>query len=258
MWGVALRHGYLLMGSWPRILEMIYWPIVNIMMIGCLSLYVVRQFTDAQVLASTFIAGALLGEFLVRVNFAMLVLFMEEIWSRNLGHLFASPIRIADYVSSLFFLSTIRCALALTPTIFAAKYLFHFSLFSLGWPLLAYIGLLVLNGWWSGMLIQSLLLRFGVVAEWIGWMGIWLLIPFSAPYYPVSVLPPWIQPISHALPSTYVFESMKGLLDHSGWHPEKLLLALGLNILYFIAAAVTFRSAYRSTLRRGGLLQTGE
>ena len=107
-------------------------------------------------------------------------------------------------------------------------------------------------------MIISILLRFGLAAEWVAWMATWLLVPFFAPYFPVSVLPQGFQIISRALPPTYVFESMKGLISEGDLKPENLLIALALTIFYAILAALIFWRAYRNACRRGGLLQTGE
>ena len=255
---LLLRHVYLYLGSWPRLVEMIYWPMINILMWGFVSLYLLHQFSSAVIIANVFLAGVLLSEIPLRSNMGMMVLFLEEIWSRNLGHLFASPLRLSNYIASVIGLSFMRTTIALIPAILTAKYLFGFSLFSFGWPLLLYILLLLMSGWWLGLLVLSLLLRFGIAAEWIGWMSSWLLIPLIAPYYPVSILPHWLQGISWSLPATYVFESMKSLLNNGELHGDYLWISFGLNIFYFTLSSVIFYKSYQGARRRGGLLQVGE
>ncbi|HEU0117507.1 MAG TPA: ABC transporter permease [Alphaproteobacteria bacterium] len=258
MWGLALRHYYLHAGSWPRLIEMLYWPIVNMATWGFTSSYLVKKFTDTAFATGALIASVILVEVLVRVSTTMLMLFMEEVWSRNLGHLFASPIRFREFVAGTFFTCLVRTIIALTPAVILAKYLFGYSIFDLGWNLAAYAGLLVLNGCWYGMLIIALLLRFGMAAEWVAWMCTWLLIPFIAPYYPVSTLPHALQMLSYSLPATYVFECVKAQFAQVPMPPDNLLIALGLNVLYFILAGVVFWRAYQGARERGGLLQVGE
>jgi len=258
IYGLALRHYYLHAGSLPRLVEMLYWPIINMATWGFTSLYFVQKFTDSIFASGTLIASVLLVEVFVRVCTTMLMLFMEEIWSRNLGHLFASPIKFSEYALGLISVCFVRTAIALTPAILIGKYLFGFSLFSLGWPLGAYIPLLALNGCWYGLLIIALLLRYGMSAEWMAWMATWLLIPFIAPYYPVSILPEALQHISHAIPATYVFECMKAQIAQQEFHPELLWTALGLNIIYLLIASFIFWLAYQGARKRGGLLQMGE
>jgi ABC-2 type transport system permease protein len=199
-----------------------------------------------------------LMEFFIRPTMMALTLFMEELWSRNLGHLFASPLRASEYVLSLIVVTLARAAIALIPLLIITKYLFGFSLFSLGWAVVAFVPLLALGGCVYGTLIVALILRLGLSAEWLAWMATWLLSPFFAPYFPVSVLPPAFQAISYALPPTYVFESMKSLIATGELHPENLLIAFGLTCVYGLLAALAFRQAYRNARREGRLLQSGE
>jgi len=258
IWGLMLRHYYLHSGSWPRLIEMLYWPIINMATWGFTSSYLVQKFTDTAIISSTLVASVILVEVLVRVCTNILMLFLEEIWSRNLGHLFASPIKFGEYVCGITVVCFVRTTVAMIPAILLAKFLFGFSLVSLGWPGAAYIGLLVFNGCWYGLLIISLLFRYGLAAEWMAWMGTWLLIPIIAPYYPVSVLPYGLQLAAHALPATYVFESLKSQITQHEILSGNLLIALGLNIVYFIGASLVLWMAYRGAQKRGGLLQVGE
>ncbi len=258
MWGLMLRHIYLYLGSWPRLVEMIYWPTINILMFGFLSLNVLRTMTDAKILYSVMVAGVLLNEVQIRNSQGMMMLFLEEIWSRNLGHLFASPMSFANYAAGVIGLSLLRTVIAIVPTVYIAKYLFGYDLLSLGWPLALYVPLLIFNGWWMGIMIVSLLLRYGLAAEWLTWMGIWLLVPMMCPYYPVSVLPQALQFVSWSLPGTYVFESMKSLIGGHGPAAHNLLIALGLNAVWFCAALLVFSLAWRSARKAGRLMQMGE
>jgi ABC-2 type transport system permease protein len=255
---LALRHIYLHLGSWPRVVEMIYWPMVNLASWGFVSLYLMKKFANSEVLGSALVAGVVLTEIFLRPSITALMLFLEEVWSRNLGHLFASPIRMWEYAFGLLVIALFRSCIALVPVFILAHYMFGFSLFSLGWPLAAFLPLLAINGCLYGLLIVAMLLRYGLAAEWLAWMATWLLIPFFAPYYPVSILPSGLQMLSHALPPTYVFESMKSLISGGGLHAENLLIASALTALYGLIVAFVFWRAYQSARRRGGLLQSGE
>jgi ABC-2 type transport system permease protein len=258
IWALALRHIYLHIGSWPRIVEMLYWPMINMLAWGFTGLYIGKNIMGTSIAPNALVAGVLLSEIVLRVSVTLLLLFLEEVWSRNLGHLFASPIRFFDYVTGLVSVSFCRTALAIAPAIILATYLFGFSLFSLGWPLVAYIPLLAINGCWYGMLLIALLFRYGLAAEFVGWMGTWLLVPLIAPYYPVSILPHGLQMVAWAIPGTWVLESMKSQLAQQGWKPDYLLNALGLNLLYFIVTSMVLYRSYQGACRRGGLLQVGE
>jgi len=258
MWGIALRHLYLYRESWPRLLEMMYWPIINISLFGFISLSIVQHFGHTDILTDTYLAGLLLAELLTCTVMAMLVMYMEEVWSRNLGHLFASPLRLRDYIASMMALSATRCLIAVIPAFVVAYYLFGFSILRLGWALPLYGVMLCLSGWWYGLLIMSLLMRFGLAAEWLGWMGTWVLMPFMAPYYPVSILPHAFQVISWTLPGTYIFESMKQQMATGTVRFDYVAIGFGLNLLYLALASAIFSRSFKSAKRLGGLLQMGE
>lgn len=258
IFGLVLRHVYLYLGSWPRVLEMMYWPIVNIALMGFVSLSFVRRLGHVDVMTDAFLAGLLLAEIFTRSIMGTLLFHMEEIWSRNLGHMFASPLRLRDYIGGAITISFIRCFLSIIPAYILASYLFHFSILRLGWNFPLFAFLLAFNAWWVGLLIISLLFHYGMAAEWFGWMCIWLLMPFMSPYYDVSILPAALQVIARLIPGTYVFDSVKSFLATGSARYDYLALAFALNVVYFIGAMYVFIRAHRSAKRNGGLLQMGE
>ena len=259
MYAIALRHIYLYRGSWPRLIEMMYWPALNMTLFGFISLSMVHRFGHSDVMTDSFLAGVMLSEVLTRNTVAMLIMYLEEIWSRNLGHLFASPISVREYIVSLIGLSAImRTLLALIPAYIIVYYLFHFSILTLGWNLPLYWLLLSLQSWWFGLFVLCILLRYGLAAEWLGWMSSWLLMPFMAPYFPVSILPLAFRVVSWSLPGTYVFESVKAQLATGQARYDYLGIALILNLIYLILASFAFKRAFQSARNSGGLLQMGE
>lgn len=255
---IAERHMFLYLGSWPRFIETLFWPMLNMLMLGFVSAYMLHQFSSATVVASVLIAGTILNEIMLRTTMGMMVMFLEEIWSRNLGHLFTSPLGVSDYIAASMGFTFVKSIVSIVPAVIVALLLFHFSLLALGWPVSLFALLLIMNGWWYGMLVIALLLRFGIAAEWMAWMSTWLMVPLMAPYYPVTILPGWMQIISWSLPATYVFESMKSLIAGHGLQADYLAKALLLNIVYFIGAAFVFYRAFQGARKRGGLLQVGE
>ncbi len=231
------RHVFLYLGSWPRFIETLFWPMLNMLMYGFVSVYILHQFSNATVVASVIVAGTILNESMVRTTMGTMVMFLEEIWSRNLGHLFASPLKLSDYITASMGFTFVKSIVSIASRGFGCAWCCsNFPLFSIGWSLAAYVVLLIMSGWWYGMLVISLLLRFGIAAEWMAWMSTWLIIPLVAPYYPVDILPSWMQVISWSLPPTYVFESVKSVLPWAGsWRLSGARLLL--NIVYFTAAS---------------------
>jgi ABC-2 type transport system permease protein len=95
-------------------------------------------------------------------------------------------------------------------------------------------------------------------AEGLAWTVIFALAPLSCIYYPVTILPVWLQPIAWALPSTYVFEGMRAIMFDGHFRTDYLFTALALDLVYLALGATLFFIAFRDARRRGALLQMGE
>src|SRR5262249_430693 len=150
----------------------------------------------------------------------------------NLGHLFVTPLRPYEWVVSLLAMSMIRVMLGIVPAALLAIPLYHYSIFSMGLPLVAFFPVLLVMGWALGLAICGLILRQGMGGGGVGWTVVFTLSPISCVYYPVSTLPYWLQHAAWALPSTYVFEGMRALLFTGIFRIDYLLTALVLDIVY--------------------------
>ena len=152
----------------------------------------------------------LLWEVALRSQMGVAISFLEEMWSRNLGHVFVSPLRPWELVAALIGMSIIRMVAGVLPAILLAWALYAFNLFALGPVLVLFFANLMIMGWWVALGVVSLILRHGAGAEALAWSVLFGLTPFSAVFYPVSVLPRAVQPIALALPASHVFEGMRG------------------------------------------------
>lgn len=252
------RYLYLLTNSWPRFFELLYWPTLNMVVWGFLNFYLSKQTSGAGLVAGVLLGGAMLWDVLVRSQFGVFFPFLEELWSRNLGHIFVSPIGPIEYASTLILQSILRTAIAMTPCILLAKVFFGYWLFDLGLPMIGFFFCLAMTGWWLGLLLIALLLRHGASAEWMAWMIAFIISPFVAVYYPVSVLPEWVQTISWALPPTYVFEGMRAIVNNHEFRPDLMLNAFLLNMLYLGLSAAIYWGVFENTRRGNGLLHVNE
>ena len=255
---MVLRYWYLLRGSWPRILELAYWPTVQMIMWGFISQFMATNSTWVAQAAGVLIAAVLLWDVLFRGQLGVSVSFLEEMWSRNLGHLFVSPLRPGEWVAALMTMSLIRTVIGTVPAALLAIPIFGYSIFDMGLPLAAFFANLIVMGWWLGLLIIALILRHGLGAESLAWVAVFLLAPVSAVYYPVSVLAGWLQMVAWTLPSAHVFEGMRALMFENAIRWDHLAWATCLNLAYMAAAAGVFMHFFNVARQRGALLQTGE
>jgi ABC-2 type transport system permease protein len=259
IWGLMYRHLALYRRSWPRLLELAYWPVLQMCIWGFTASYLAARMGNPAVIAGgVLLGGVLLWEVALRSQMGVAISFLEELWSRNLGHVFVSPLRPWEMVAALIGMSIIRMAVGVLPAIVLAYLLYAFNLFALGPVLVLFFMNLMIMGWWVALGVVALILRHGAGAEALAWSVLFGLTPFSAVFYPVAALPASVRPIALALPSAHVFEGMRAALAGGGVAWDHLAWATGLNALWLGAAILLFANQFRSARMRGALISIGE
>jgi ABC-2 type transport system permease protein len=252
------RYWYLLRSSWPRLLELVYWPAVQMLMWGFLQVYVDQNAGFFARAGGTFIGAVLLWDILFRGQLGFSVSFLEEMWSRNLANLMISPLKPIEFVMALMAMSIVRLAIGMVPVSLLAIGFFGFNLYAMGLALVAFFVNLILTSWAIGIFVSGLVLRNGLGAENLAWTIMFIFLPLTCVYYPVAVLPEWLQYAAWALPPTYVFEGMRALLIEHVFRADLMLAALALNVVFFAGGGIAFLALLKSARRQGSLLQTGE
>jgi ABC-2 type transport system permease protein len=255
---VVMRHIQLWRSSVMRLVDSIYWPAVQMVMWGFLTQYLLPQASFVAQAAGVLLSGLLLWEVVVRGNLSLSIAFLEEMWSRNLGHLFVSPIRSWELAAGIVIVALLRTLLGMVPVSLLAWAFFGYSIYSLGLPLIAFFVILQMFSWSIGLAMSGLVMRVGQSAESFAWAAVFILMPVSGVYYPISVLPQWLQVIAHALPTAYVFEGMRAIMIERTVHWDLLAIALGLSIVYLIVGFQVFQWFFRLSRRAGSLLGQGE
>jgi ABC-2 type transport system permease protein len=175
-----------------------------------------------------------------------------------MGNLMMSPLRPTEYVVALMTMSIIRLAIGTIPVTLLAIAFFGFNLWAMGLALAVFVFNLFLTGWAVALVVAGLLLRNGLGAENLAWGIMFLFLPLTCVYYPVSVLPEWLQIFAWMLPPTYVFEGMRALLVDKLFRADLMLQALALNAVLFAASTIAFLALLKSARRHGTLLQGGD
>jgi ABC-2 type transport system permease protein len=253
------RHLALYRRSWPRLVELVYWPTLQLMIWGFVSAWLVSTPQNAALVgAGVLIGGVLLWEVAIRSQMGFSISFLEEIWSRNLGHVFVSPLRPRELLAALMALSVVRMLVGVLPAVGLAWLLYGFGLFALGPVVVLFVAALVMMGWAVALAVTSMILRHGAGAEALAWSVLFGLTPFSAVFYPVSALPGWAQAVAFLLPSSHVFEGMRAALLENRIAWGELGLAFGLNAVWLALAALLFLRQFQAARVRGALLSIGE
>jgi ABC-2 type transport system permease protein len=255
---MALRYIYLMRGSWPRMLELTYWPTMQMILWGFISQFLLTNSSWVAQASGVLLAGVLLWDVMFRGQLGVSVVFFEEMYSRNLGHLFASPLRPYELVIALLAISLVRTLIGVGGAALLAIPFYHYSIFTMGFPLIAFFVNLLVMGWAIGLLVGGLVLRYGLGAENLAWVAIFAIAPVSGIYYPISVLPGWLQTIAHLLPASYVFEGMRAVLMEHTFRTDLFFRAAALNVVYLAVGITVFLAVFRIARQRGLLLNMGE
>ncbi|MCS6817295.1 MAG: ABC transporter permease [Blastocatellia bacterium] len=230
---LVLRYVFVYRRSVIRLVEVWFWPTMELLLWGYVTLFLQRVGEGAVPRLVMFLIGAMiLWDVLYRAQQGITLSFLEDVWVRNLLNIFCAPVRLSEYIAATFLFGLVRVGVTLVSLAALAWALYRFDLFEMGFALIPFMANLLILGLALGIITTAIILRFGQAAEALAWAVPFLIQPFAAVFYPVSVLPPSLQAIARAIPCTYVFEGMREVLrsgtfrwDHFGW-------ALGLNVLY--------------------------
>jgi ABC-2 type transport system permease protein len=197
------------------------------------------------------LGAVLFWDFLTRVMQGISTAFLEDVWSRNFLNVFATPLRISEYILGLVLTAIGTSFVGLVTMLCLASLVFGLSFFAYGAVILPFLLALFLSGIALGIAGAAMVLRLGPASEWFVWPMPAILSPFVGVFYPIATLPGWMQVISRALPPSYVFEDMRAIVRHGPWSASGLIVAIVLSLLYIGAAAIFFRHVFRVAVRTG-------
>ena len=258
MYGLFLRHFFLIKSSFPRILDLIYWPSIQIILWGFISKFFSAHSDYYNNTVGVILTCAVLYDFLFRSSISFNMSFLEEIWSRNFTNLFIAPMKISEIIISLVFTALIRTLIGLVPAILLTFPLFGISILNLGVPLLFLFLSLYIFGITLGLFVSAGLLRFGPAFENIAWSSLFLLAPLGCIYYPIEILPEFFQNLAKALPLVYIFDEARSILIDNIVNYKNIFHAFYLNALYLIAGISLFYYSFSEARKKGSLVNIGE
>ena len=258
IFALSLRHIYLIKGSFPRILDLIYWPTIQILLWGFISKFFTLNSTFYENTVGIILSAAILYDFLFRSSISYNMMFLEEIWSRNFTNLFIAPIRLSEIIAALTFTAIIRTLIGLIPAALLAIPFFGVSIFKIGPPLIFLLITLYIFGVTLGLLVTAGLVRFGPSFENIAWASLFFLAPLGCIYYPLEILPEWLQIVAKVLPLVYIFEEMRNILIYDIINLSQIIKAILISFIYFMIRIIIFYLSYNVAKDRGTLSNMGE
>ncbi|MEO8638087.1 MAG: ABC transporter permease [Candidatus Taylorbacteria bacterium] len=252
---LLMRHLYLFQRSFPRIMDIFFWPVLELFVWGFLSMYLQKlNFTGVNIV--TILLGAIIfWDLLNQAQKAVSVSFLEDVWDKNFLNIFVSPLRISEFLSATALIAIIKMAVISVVMGILAFFLYHFNIFQFGFYLIPFALNLLIFGFSLGLFTTAVILRYGTAAQILAFGFIILIQPFSAVFYPVSALPIYLQHVAYLLPSTYVFEGMRTVAATGVLPIRDLLLAFGANAVYLVVILWFFYRMFALVKVKGRLMK---
>jgi len=251
IYGILLRYIYNFRRSYDSLTDAFYWPVLDLFLWGLTSAYLQKHSGDSVNILLLILSGIVFWIIFWRAQYEVTMGFLYELWNKNLINLFVSPLKFSEWVTAWITMGILKGAASFLFAGLLAFLLYKTNIFIYGLATIPFMAILLVAGWWIGFLIAGTLMRFGVKIQTIAWSIPWLFAPFSAIYYPVDILPTWAQYISRMIPMSYVFEGMRELMSAGKLDWSKVVIAMGLNILYLTLAILFLRAGFNRLLKTG-------
>lgn len=251
IYAIILRHYYYFKVSFDRATDVFYWPVLDLLLWGITSLYLKKLAPNANGLVLAIISGILFWLVIRRAQNEISGNLLEDLWNKNLINIFVSPLKFSEWIVSLLLIGISKVILSLGFAMLIAFLLFKVQIFFYGFYLLPFIVLLMMTGWWVGFLITGIILRYGTKIQALSWSLITIITPFSAVYYPLSILPHWAQTIAAFLPSSYIFEGAREVIYKGTLDPHKIMMSFLLNCIYLVLSGIFLKRSFDKVLEKG-------
>lgn len=245
------RHFYIWRHSIDQMVSTFFWSTLDVFIWGFTAVYLNHINPDFKSLITILLSALILWLIINRAQYEIGIAIMEEIWNQNLVNIFSTPLKLSEWIASTILIGLIKISISIGLATLVAVFLYNANIFILGFYLIPFVVNLIIMGWSIGFIMTGLIFRFGASIQAVVWAGIFILMPFSAVYYPVTALPPIGQKIAAVIPSSYVFEGMREIIVRNDMDVYKLIIASGLNFIYLVLSLVFLSWMFKISKNKG-------
>lgn len=250
MYAIVLQNFYIFRHSADRVIEVFYWPLVNLLLWGLTGQYFAKE-TKQPGIVLFILSGLVFWTVVSRGQQEITIALLEELWSRNLANIFVPPLMFSEWIIAILFVSLTKTAISFGFVIILIFVLYKLDIFYFGLYLLPFLLLLLMTAWAVGFFVAGLILRYGVRIQVLGWSLIAVLAPLSGVYYSLSILPAWAQRVASYIPISYVFEGAHAILEKGRVDITMLSISFLLNSVYLILGIIYLRRSFIKVLEQG-------
>lgn len=254
---LMIKYAFIVSRNSFRLMDLFFWPILDLLLWGMVTVYMMRVSSSSPTLVTFLIASIILWNVLYRAQQLIAVSFLDDVWSRNLLNIFGAPIRTIEYVGAACLMGLAQGLIVLVLLGTMAAFLHSLNILSMGLMLAFFFVNLLIMGWSLGLMVTGCILKWGPPAEALAWAVPGLVQPIAAVFYPVSVLPLWLQPLAMCFPASHIFEGMRATLAGHAVEPYHILSAVLLNMVYLALFGYFFQASLEDARQRGFLVKYG-
>jgi ABC-2 type transport system permease protein len=252
---VIRRDFFALRRDPPRMVDMAFWPLAELVLWGLVSMYM--QQNRVHIAVAMLLGAVLLWQVMHRSQGEVAFGFLFDVWSRNLLNVFVSPLSTLEYVAGLVLASVVKVAVTIGVMSVLAFTLYGFGVLTIGPGLVPFMAVLMIMGWALGLVAIGCVIRFGQSAQIVAFMLVFVFQPFAAVFYPLSVLPGPAQAVAALVPASHVFEGMRAVLAGGGVSWGGLAAAALLDVVYVAGALAFLLYSLRYARLKGKLSRFG-
>lgn len=247
---VILRHLYPLQRDFDLLSDMIYWPMVDTLLWGITGQWLADTSGQGSILISVLMA-LVMWNAIWRSQAEVSRNLIDEIWNNNLVNLFTTPLALKEWLVSIGVLSFLKASFTLVLVSTVIWLMHSVNVFFFGWWLVMFLAAMIMTGWWVGFISSGIVMRYGPKMQTVVWTLPGMLLPFSAVFFPLARFPHALQIVSRAIPTTYIFETMRTLAAGGAVHVDQLILSFSLNALYLLLALWYFSRSFKKSVSLG-------
>jgi len=251
IFAMMIRYLFAFRHNLDKVSDAFYWPTIDLLLWGLTSTYLASRAPLVPNLVLSIVSGIVFWVIVWRGQGEITLNLLEEFWDRNLINLFVSPLKFSEWFLSFIAIGLVKATMSFLFAVLVARLLYQLNLFFYGFLLIPFVLLLIMTGWWFGFLVAGLIFRFGRRVQALAWTLVFVISPFSAVFYPISILPSWAERVAAFVPPSYVFEGIREVIVTGDVDVAKIYWALALNVIYLALAFVFLKRSFHKVLERG-------
>lgn len=252
---VIVRQLYEARRNFDRLTDMVWWPVLDIILWGFFTLYLTHGKGLQPSIVSLMLGAAILWTMFYSFQRDMAVGFIDELWSRNLINLFSTPLTVSEYMVGLIIVNLLKVMFGLVASSAIAWAAYSFDILPWLPKFIPYMANLLLFALALGIAITGMIFRYTTKIQTLAWSFAGLLMPVSCIFYPISSLPKWLQTVAWMMPTAHSFEGMRDVMAGKGFSPLHFWWGAGLNVVYFALAIAFFIWIFEKARNRGLLVK---